>query len=107
MKIQVNTDHHIHNDERLQEYVEATVTGTLGRFREQVTRVEVHLSDENGSERGGPDDKRCMMEVRVEGQAPSAVTHHAATVRESIDGAANKLERVLDSLFGKARSHRR
>ena len=107
MKIQVNTDHHIQNDERLQEYVETTVTGTLDRFRDQVTRVEVHLSDENGSERGGADDKRCMMEVRVEGQAPSAVTHHAATVREAIDGAADKLERVLDHVFGKARSHRR
>jgi ribosomal subunit interface protein len=106
MKIQVNTDHHIQNDERLQEYVETTVTGALDRFRDQVTRVEVHLSDENGAERGGADDKRCMMEVRVEGQPPTAVTHHAATVRASIDGAADKLERVLDSAFGKRHQRR-
>ena len=40
MKIQVNTDHNIQNDDRLQEYVETTVAGSLDRFRGQVTRVE-------------------------------------------------------------------
>ncbi|MCB9624880.1 MAG: ribosome-associated translation inhibitor RaiA [Sandaracinus sp.] len=107
MKIQVNTDHNIQNDDRLQEYVETTVAGSLDRFRGQVTRVEVHLSDENGSERGGADDKRCLMEARVEGHAPSVVTSHASTVRAAIDGAADKLERALDHIFGKARERRR
>lgn len=107
MKIQVNTDHHIQNDERLQEYVESAVTSAIDRFRDQVTRIEVHLSDENGGGRGGADDKRCMMEVRVEGQPPTAVTHHASVVRIAIDGAADKLERALDHALGKARQHRR
>lgn len=107
MKIQVHTDKHIENDDRLQEYVESTLGDSLERFRTQLTRVEVHLADENGSERGGAADKRCVMEARLEHHTPSAVTHHAATVREAIDGAASKLQRALGHLMDKQRSHRR
>jgi hypothetical protein len=52
------------------------------------------LGDENGA-KGGQDDKRCMMEARVEKRHPIAVTHHAATLDEAIAGAAGKLRRSL------------
>ncbi|MBX3247050.1 MAG: HPF/RaiA family ribosome-associated protein [Myxococcales bacterium] len=101
MKIQVNTDRNIQGDERLAEYVEDVVLDRLSRFRDQITRVEVHLSDENGG-KSGPDDKRCVMEARVEGRQPTAVTHIAGSVNEAIDGAVEKLRRALDSALGKA-----
>lgn len=95
MKIQVNTDNHITGREALVEQAEATVTSALGHLVEHVTRVEVHLSDENGNKTGGH-DKRCMMEARLEGQQPIAVTDEAASLDEAIAGAADKLRHSLD-----------
>ena len=40
------------------------------RFSAHITRVEVHLGDENAGKRGS-DDKRCMMEARLEGHPAS------------------------------------
>jgi hypothetical protein len=59
MKIQINTDNHIEGSEELAEQAEATVESTLGHLAEHITRVEVHLSDEN-SDKGGAHDKRCV-----------------------------------------------
>jgi hypothetical protein len=67
----------------------------------RITRVEVHLSDEDG-QRSGHRDKRCMMEARIEGRPPIAVTDQAATLDLAVEGAAGKLERLLDSTFGRA-----
>jgi ribosome-associated translation inhibitor RaiA len=95
MKIQINSDNHITGREALVEQAEATVTSALGHLAEQITRVEVHLSDENGEKTGGR-DKRCMMEARLEGHQPIAVTDEADSLDEAIAGAADKLKRSLD-----------
>jgi ribosomal subunit interface protein len=105
MQIQINTDHNIHGYESAAATVRASVESALKRFSTQITRVEVHLGDENASKRGG-DDKRCMMEARVEGQAPIAVTHHAATVPQAIDGAAEKLAHRIEKTLARLHSHR-
>jgi len=106
MKIQINTDDHIHGGEALASSVTGIVESALGRFSEQVTRVEVHLSDENGS-KSGTQDKRCMMEARLEGLKPVAVVNHAATMKEAVEGATGKLVRLLDSTCGRLHDHRK
>ena len=83
--------------------VETSVRDVLGRFSQQVTRVQVHLRDENGR-KGGPDDKRCLMEARLEGRPPTAVSHRAGTFRLAIDGASAKLNRAVESGIGRLRS---
>ena len=100
MKIQVNTDHNIHGHEPFIEQIEATVEATLGHLSEHITRVEVHLSDEN-AKKGGSTDKRCLMEARLEKHQPIAVTEEAASLDEAVDGAAQKLKRVLDHTLGR------
>jgi hypothetical protein len=100
MQIQVNTDSSIDGNEKLVTHVKGIVESTLGRFNERVTRVEVHLSDENKG-KGGHDDHRCMMEARLAGRLPTAVTHHAETVHEAAVGAADKLKRSLESVLGR------
>lgn len=105
MKIQINTDNNIEGREELAKKAEATVEGTLGHLAEQITRVEVHLSDEN-SGKGGSHDKRCMMEARLEGHQPIAVTDEAETIAQAIDGAADKLKSALDSMLGRLNDHR-
>ncbi|MBA3642428.1 MAG: HPF/RaiA family ribosome-associated protein [Acidobacteriota bacterium] len=102
MQVQTNTDRNITGSDKLSAHVETVVAGALGRFTEQITRVEVHLSDENGA-RGGGSDIRCMMEARLEGRPPTAVTHQAATVDEAMQGAADKLARSIESTLGRLR----
>lgn len=104
MHIQVNTDNNIEGREELATRVEAVVEKALSRFSDQITRVEVHLSDEN-SHKGGQNDKRCLMEARLEGRQPTAVTHQAATLGQAIDGAADKLKTVIESTLGRLRNY--
>jgi ribosome-associated translation inhibitor RaiA len=94
MQIQVNTDHNTDGRERVADYVRNVVASAMSHFGSHITRIEVHLGDENGA-KGGQDDKRCMMEARVEKRDPIAVTHHAATLDQAIAGAAGKLRRSL------------
>lgn len=93
--VQVHTDNHVQGGTTLTREVEVAVDATLGRFGDRITRVEVHLGDENSSSKAGDDDKRCVMEARLAGLSPITVTHHAASISEAIDGAAEKLEKTL------------
>jgi hypothetical protein len=47
-----------------------------------------------------------MMEARLEGHPPVAVTHHAATLVQAIDGAAERLLHRLEHTFGRLHRHR-
>ena len=99
MKIQINTDNNITGLETLVEQAESIITGALGHLARYVTRVEVHLSDENGEKTGGR-DKRCMMEVRVEGRQPITVTDESDSLDEAITGADDKSKSTLESTLG-------
>lgn len=100
MKIQINTDHHITGREALSQQAEATISSSLGHLAEHITRIEVHLSDQNGNKTGGR-DMRCMMEARLEGHQPIAVTDESDSLDEAIAGAAEKLKRSLDHTLGR------
>lgn len=100
IQVQVNTDHNIHGSEELNIHVQDTVNASLGRFGSQVTRVEIHLSDDNGSKSHG-DDKRCLLEARPAGHQPLVVTHVAATIDEAVDGAVDMMVKLLDKTFHK------
>ena len=45
------------------------IKNELARFDEIVTRIEVHVSDENGN-KSTPNDKKCVIEARVEKNNP-------------------------------------
>jgi ribosome-associated translation inhibitor RaiA len=107
MQIQVNTDNHIQNDERLTEFARDAVTGALDRFQDRVTRVEVHFGDENGAGKHAGDDKRCTLEARLAGLQPMAVTHRASSVKDALSGALDKLEKVLNGIAEKDQDKRR
>jgi ribosome-associated translation inhibitor RaiA len=96
MQIQVNTDSNIEGDADLVRRVTDTLAKSLDRFSEQVTRVEVHLSDQNSDQRSGARDKRCLIEARVAGLQPISVSDEAAVVDKAVSGAADKLIRSLD-----------
>lgn len=105
MHIEMSTDRNIDGDDDLRQQVVETVENALSRFQDDVTRIEVHLSDVN-ADKGGDADIRCVMEARPAGQAPLAVTHEAATVAEACRGAASKLQRLLDTRFSRVEARR-
>ncbi|MEO8742404.1 MAG: HPF/RaiA family ribosome-associated protein [Lysobacteraceae bacterium] len=104
MQIQINTDANIEGREALVARVESTVASSLDRFSTHITRLEIYLSDENG-DRSGQHDKRCMMEARLEGRQPTAVTCEAATLDQAVAGATHKLKRCLDDTLERLRGH--
>jgi ribosome-associated translation inhibitor RaiA len=107
VQVQINTDRNIEGHEALATQVSGVVESALSRFSDSITRVEVHLSDENSDKKGGNDNMRCVMEARLEGRQPVAVTHQAATVDQSVDGAADKLTRMIESTLGQLRDEKR
>ncbi len=98
MHVQVNTDNQIEGHERMIQYTQKLVGGALERFGDWVTRVEVHLTDENSAAKDVGNDKRCVMEARIAGRQPSAVTHFAPSIDEALNGALVKLEKVLNNM---------
>ena len=80
----------------------AVLAGLVGveRHRRDERVRPVHLGDENGS-KNGSNDKRCMMEARLDGRPPIAVTHQAPTLDQAMNAAAEKLERSIDSMLGR------
>jgi len=105
MQIQVNTSNGIENKDTLERWADSEMRQALARFAAEVTRVEIHLSDENHAATGGA-DKRCTMEARLAGHQPLAVSHHAASLDDAFRGAADKLKRSLDSTLGRLYGHR-
>jgi ribosomal subunit interface protein len=106
MNIQITTDANIDGNEDLRRHVEELVTGSLERFGDRVTRVEVFLSDESSSAKSRNDDKRCVLEARLAGLRPIAVTHRTGNVHQAIDGAVEKLEKTLDRTLGRLKDVR-
>src|SRR5690606_15325944 len=97
MNIQFNTDNNITGGENLNDKLNTVITSDLERYSEQITRIEVHLGDVN-SHKDGVNDKRCMMEARLEGLQPIAVTGHGDTIEQSVKAALSKLKASIDSV---------
>ncbi len=104
MQIQINTDKNIESSERLIEHFTETLNSTLGRFDEQITRLEVHLSDDNGP-KGGTEDKKCVLEARLKGLNPIAVTSHADTLHKAVKAASEKLIHSMEKAIGHKQTH--
>lgn len=100
MNIEIRTDKNIHSSDRLIDYVKTEIKQQFERFSEKITHFEVHLSDENG-DKGGEQDKRCMIEVRTSGLKPVAVTHKAGNIDQAIHGAIDKLKRSVEHALAK------
>ena len=71
MQVQVHTDDHIHGGESLAQWIQDESGTRLARFRENITRPEVFLTDVDAGQ-SGAEDKRCRIEARVAGRQPVA-----------------------------------
>lgn len=104
MTIQINTDHNLSVHEAFGNKLEDLFSEELSRFSEHITRLIVHLSDENGSKHG-INDKKCLLEARLEGRQPIVVTEEANDYEQAVHGAIKKLKSSLDTITGKLKNH--
>ena len=101
MQVQVHTDNHIEGTEAMAQWASSTLAAALSRFSAQISRVEAHLSDENAGKKNTEESIQCTLEVRLEGHQPLVLKHHGANLNQAIDGAAEKMARLIDSTLGK------
>ena len=106
MQIQINTGHHIEGSEARDEWARRVVESSLGHLADSVTRVEVHFSLENAG-KPGQGDKRCLLEARLNGRPPIAVTNDADALDVALNGAVHKLVRAMEHALGRADKHAR
>ena len=104
MTILINTDNNFTVHENFNSDIKGKLEKELARFSDYITRVEVHMSDENGHKKG-PEDKKCILEARMEGKQPIAVSANAGNHEQALQGAIVKLKSSLDSIIGKMKSH--
>lgn len=100
MQVNIHTDNTIEQHQGLDQRVDEVVRAAVGRFGEHITRVEVHLSNEN-SQKQAEGGNRCMMEARITGYQPVVVTNHDVNLHLAISGAGAKLQRAIDSALGR------
>lgn len=104
MQVQFNSDSSVMGTENVAERIEANVRSKLARFEDRLTRVEIHVRDENGA-KGGGDDKACTIEARPRSGKPIGVTEHASKVDDAARKAASTLAQRLERTFGKEQRH--
>jgi len=105
MQFQFNSNSSVMGTENVAERIEAMVRQKLARYEDRLTRVEVHVADDNGSKHGA-DDKHCTIEARPRGGKPIGVTEKASKVDDAARKAANTIAQRLERHFGKGDKHR-
>ena len=104
MEILINTDNNISASAELRSYLTADLEASIERFAEHLTRLEVKISDENGKKEGDK-DKKCVLEARLRGMQPLAVTGHGNSIDQALAEASSKMKTSLDTTMGKLRSY--
>lgn len=100
MKIQINTDKTINGDKKSQEYFTAEIKESLDRYEANITRIELHIKDENGHKEGF-NEVSCVLEARLEGRQPIAVTNQASSVEIAVSGAIDKIKTAIETILGR------
>jgi non-homologous end joining protein Ku len=101
MTIQFNTDKTVNGDEAFAAQFIKQIEDKLEFLSSQITRIEVHVSDENGR-KDGQNDIRCLIEARLEGKQPLAVTKQEDTIEQAVTGALEKLKAALETIIDQA-----
>jgi len=104
MLVKINTDKTLIGDKKMEEYFITQVKEALSRYESQLTRIEIHLKDENGIKKG-INDICCTFEGRLKGRKPIAVTCNADTVELAVSGAVDKIINTIETILGRLRDH--
>jgi ribosome-associated translation inhibitor RaiA len=104
MTIQINTGKTLTGEKRSGDFFTSQITEALQRFESHITRIEVYLKDENGK-KDGFNDISCLLEARLKGRQPIAITNQADTIDLAITGAIDKIKTAIETILGKIQKH--
>lgn len=105
MDVQINSSNDINTSSETNFWAEEEIRRGLKRFDSRLTRIEVHLSDREGT-KSGSIDTRCLIEARPTGFGPITASHDGDSISAAIAGATKKLTAALDRQFGKMTSRK-
>lgn len=104
MIIQINAGKNLNVNKEYSSQLDSLLTEELSRYSEHITRLELHLSDQDGTKESLC-DKKCILEVRLEGRQPIAVSATSNTYDQAVDSAIDKIKASLNTIIGKLRDH--
>jgi len=104
MTIQINTDKTLTGEKRSSDFFTSQITEALQRFESHITRIEVHLKDENGK-KDGFNNISCLLEARLEGRQPIAINNQADTIDLAVTGAIDKIKTAIETILGRIQKH--
>lgn len=98
--------HHsgMQRSDALVEHINDRIEHALRHHGERMTHVEVHLHDDNAG-KGGPNDKRCVIEVRPAGFDPIMVDATGEELTLTVSDAANKLTHAVQHFVDRHATH--
>lgn len=105
MIVQVNTDDHITNREELISRITEEAGSGLQRFKNHISRLEIYFADENKGKKG-VNDKKCTIEIRLNGHQPEAVSFKDDTIDGAFHGAMDKAKHVITTKVDQMKEHR-
>lgn len=107
MIIQINSDNQVSLNAESKAAYSQEIESEMERFADYISRIEVHLTDENSSAKEGGDDIRCLMEARLNGKQPVSVEVRCENPRQALRQASEALFRRLENLLSKERTLKR
>jgi len=97
MVIQFDTPHSLKANDAFKAPLIEMLNEKLDKFDKQISRLEVHLSDENGN-KGGVNGKRCLLEAHLAGMPHLVAINHGNSYEQAVNGAIYKLITSLHSI---------
>jgi len=106
MTIQLNTDKNVSGHNAFGIKLDSLLSEELSRLIECITSFKAQLSDES-SFKDGVNDKKYLLEARVEGRQPIAITGLGSTYDLAINTAIDKLTTCLYTILEHIRNNHR
>lgn len=104
MIITFNTDNNVQGGDAFIAPLRAILHQKFEKYMHKISKIKVHLTDENGSKKG-VDDKRCLLEAHIDSMEPIVCMNVAATYEESLSGAIQHLKTSLNKKLEKLEDH--
>ncbi len=101
MQVLLHTDPNTDGSHLMADHLTLVVKDAMQRFGGRITRVEAHLSDDNGQTKTSADEIHCMLDARLVGLDAIIVKEQAGNAHQAIEGAVRKLKRAVGAALAK------
>ncbi len=107
MQIMINSDNQVELKDNFIEHWQSEISSSLKRYDDWITRIEVHLTDENSQAKGGNDDIRCLVEARPAGKQPVSIEVRGESAERALADGIATMDRRLSAMLDKVRTQQR